>query len=169
MIDFNKIFRYEDGKLFWIENPNGRASAADGLEAGFLKTSSAGYQSRYVMYKGVHYVVARVIYQMLVGEIPDNLEVDHADNNSLNNKIDNLRLATYQQQCTNQLIRKDNKSGFKGVSWHKQSGKWQAQISVDGKRTTLGRFSTPEAAYAVYCAVAEDLYGAFSNDGGCAE
>ncbi len=47
-------------------------------------------------------------------------------------------------------IKKTNKSGYVGVCWHKQSGKWEAKINIDKKRKTLGRFTNPEDAAKAY-------------------
>lgn len=68
----------------------------------------------------------------------------------------------------NALTRKmfvTNTSGYRGVSWHAPSGKWQSRITIDGKRKTLGSFETAEAAYAVYCSAAQKIYGEFANLG----
>lgn len=40
--------------------------------------------------------------------------------------------------------REGNKSGYVGVSFHKTSGKWQARITNQGKRKTIGYYATPE-------------------------
>lgn len=47
--------------------------------------------------------------------------------------------------------RKDNTSGYRGVSWDKGTRKWAAYIRRNGKRQFLGLFETPEAASAAYC------------------
>ena len=159
---WNDIFIYKEGELFWkIDRSNVKA----GERAGYVKTTGRGYKSRYVCVDNRHYVEARVIYEMHNGEIPEGYSVDHANNNSLDNTADNLRLATPQQQCSNQIIRKDNSSGYKGVSWHKQKSKWQAQISVSGKKHHLGHFDSPELAYTAYCDAAKEAYGKFVNLG----
>lgn len=65
--------------------------------------------------------------------------VDHLNRNTLDNRKSNLRKVTNEISCKNQGIRKDNTSGFKGISKH-QDGGWIAYISVDRKRTYLGYF-----------------------------
>lgn len=59
---------------------------------------------------------------------------------------DNCRWATRTEQQHNMRIYKTNKSGVAGVSWHKASGKWTAQIKIDGKRIYLGVFDNIPAA-----------------------
>jgi hypothetical protein len=60
---------------------------------------------------------------------------------------------------------RDNKSGFKGVSLHRPTGKWIAFIMARGKHKYLGLFQTPEAAHARYCEAADELHGEFANHG----
>lgn len=71
--------------------------------------------------------------------------VDHHNRNTLDNQRDNLRV-TLDQNQQNVARRKDNGSGYKGVSFHERSAKWQARIRVKGKSICLGFFSTPQAA-----------------------
>ena len=98
----------------------------------------------------------------LLMSAPDGMEVDHEDGNGLNNmRSSNLRLATRPQNASNQRIRSDNDSGFKGVSWHKKSNKWVAQIAKHGKISHLGLFSTRECAYKAYCEASACLHGDF--------
>lgn len=69
-------------------------------------------------------------------------DVDHADQNPLNNRRNNLRVATRNQQNMNRPKQKNNTSGYIGVQWHQQNQKWTAHISIDGKRTYLGSFTS---------------------------
>ena len=88
---------------------------------------------------------------------------DHIDGNTLNNSRGNLRIATPSQNCRNQKIRINNKSGYKGVSWRKDTEKWAAYINFDGKKNHLGFFSTPEQAHAAYCSAAAKHHGEFAR------
>lgn len=90
-------------------------------------------------------------------------EVDHRNRNGLDNTRANLRLATHSQNMGNQQRRKDNKSGFKGVSYNRARGKWQAHIMIHKKSIYLGLFTTPEEAHAAYCAAAKEHFGEFAR------
>lgn len=105
------------------------------------------------------------MHRMIMGVTDPKQLVDHINNDPLDNRKSNLRLANPQQNQSNQGIRKNNKSGYKGVSFHKASGKWQATISVDGKSKGLGLFLTPEEAHKAYCEAAKKYHGEFHNVG----
>ena len=106
-----------------------------------------------------------ILERMLDRDLLTDEHVDHKDGNGLNNTRDNLRLATREQNMANSRKRSDNTSGFKGVCWYEQSGKWRAYIMVGGKKMHLGYFTSKEAAYAAYCTAAEKYHGEFANDG----
>jgi hypothetical protein len=73
---------------------------------------------------------------------PPTLLVDHKNGNGLDNRCDNLRLATHSQnQCNKGKCRADSSSRFIGVYFEKRSSKWVAKIVLNGKRIWLGRFS----------------------------
>ena len=104
----------------------------------------------------------------LVGEAflpnPDNKStIDHIDNDKLNNKVANLRWASMVEQAQNRGIRSDNQSGSKGVSWHKNTQKWQAQIRVNGKCIHLGYFMNKDDAITIRIQRAKDEFGEFTN------
>lgn len=88
---------------------------------------------------------------------------DHIDGNGLNNMRTNLRIATKAENAYNQSKHSNNSSGYKGVDWHKRSGKWQAQIMINYKKKWLGYYMTPEAAHNAYCAASTRLHGEFAR------
>lgn len=90
-------------------------------------------------------------------------EVDHIDGNPSNNCLSNLRLCDRAGNNRNQRIRKDNTSGFKGVCWHKVTGKWAATIMADKMARHIGLFSTPEEAAAAYNEMAIKYHGEFAK------
>lgn len=64
-------------------------------------------------------IMCHVIIMMLKtgGQIPNGVEVDHIDRDGHNNRIENLRLVTRQGNVCNTSVRKDSKSGIKGVAY----------------------------------------------------
>lgn len=72
--------------------------------------------------------------------------VDHINQNGLDNRRSNLRSATKRENALNSKIRRDNSSGYRGVTFNKKANKFQAEIQRDGVRKYLGLFETAEAA-----------------------
>lgn len=108
----------------------------------------------------------RVIMERKLGRILDSHEqVDHINGNGLDNRRDNLRLATYIENNRNAKRRIDNASGYKGVYWKEKNKKWCAQIRVNKKQIYLGLFDTKEQAYEAYCQAADKYFGEFANHG----
>lgn len=104
-------------------------------------------------------VLSRILGRDLIkGELPD-----HIYGNPLNNCRYNLRVVTASQNAINTGLRSSNKSGYKGVVWHKATQKWVAVIGINNKHIHLGCFKTPEEAYAAYCAAALKYHGEFAN------
>lgn len=89
--------------------------------------------------------------------------VHHEDHDGLNNQLSNLPLVTHQQNSQNKRVeRKNNTSGYKGVSWYQAGGKWTAQIVVDGRHIYLGRYEDPAEAARIYDAAALEHFGEFA-------
>jgi len=96
-------------------------------------------------------------------DAPSEMKVDHIDNNGLNNRRSNLRLATVTQNNANTGLRRNNKSGHKGVFWNRQMKKWQAQIRFENKCFHLGYFTDVGLAAEAYADAAQRLFGEFSR------
>lgn len=110
--------------------------------------------------KKIQPLAHRVVWILANGPIPHGYEVDHIDNNSLNNKLENLRLATRSQNAMNKKRHTTNTTGFKGVKSSGYGG-FIATITLDGKNYHLGTFSTKEEAHEAYCTKAKELHGLF--------
>lgn len=95
--------------------------------------------------------------------VPDGYCVDHENNDSLDNRYENLRLATVAQNNANRRVFKNSSTGLKGVSQRATDGKYVARITVAGKRKFLGAFDTPAEAAAAYDGAAEANYGEFAK------
>lgn len=108
---------------------------------------------------GKNHKAHRLAYLIVHGFTPN--AIDHINGNPADNRIDNLREATIQENNRNTGKRVTNSSGYKGVYWKKQSQKWMAYITVTRKNIHLGYFTNPEEASAAYEAAAKKHFGEF--------
>ena len=130
------MFTYEQGKLYWNYSP--RANVKTGDEAG--STDAYGYVCIKINQK--IYKAHRLIYIMFNGHIPNRLQIDHINGIRNDNRIENLRVVTNQQNQFNKKV--------KGVDFHKKTSKWRARITRDKQLHHLGLFDTEEEARQAY-------------------
>lgn len=89
----------------------------------------------------------------------DTKLVDHIDGDTLNNTKSNLRIVSKQQNNTNSKVRKDSRSGFKGVFVTRREDRWEARIRINGRQVYLGTFDSPQLAALCYDENATHLWG----------
>jgi hypothetical protein len=77
---------------------------------------------------------------------PKGFDIDHINGNKLDNRRENLRIASRSLNMHNVPKRVTNTSGYKGVTWHKAANKWCAQIMINYKNHYLGLFENIEEA-----------------------
>lgn len=112
---------------------------------------------------GERHETSRFIWLHYYGEWPplDKL-VDHKDRNHSNQKLSNLRLASYSENGYN--MARINHNGFKGIyNCGRRSKPWQAQIRINGNKVNLGRFATKEEAAEAYRSAAIEHHGEFAT------
>lgn len=85
-------------------------------------------------------LLLHVLIWKLIGN-PKVKQIDHVDGNPLNNAENNLKDGSVQNQHNQRSLRRDNKSGVKGVNFHKASNKWLAEIRINNKNIHLGVFN----------------------------
>jgi hypothetical protein len=93
---------------------------------------------------------------------PGDMEVDHRNRDTLDNRDENLRVCTTAENRRNSLSFR-GKSKYKGIYLHKDTGRWMARLVIDNKTYFLGRYVAEEEAARAYDAAALHHYGAFAR------
>jgi hypothetical protein len=141
MTDWNELFTYKEGKLF---NKLGAE-----IGSGFRGRVRVNYN---------RYRTSNVIYEMHYGVIPEGAIIDHIDRNPLNNKVENLRVATISQNNHN-----TKRANGYAVRYLKDGTKvFRAKINVDGVAHHLGTYSNPYEAHGAYLEAKKELCGEFA-------
>lgn len=143
------------GRLFWRDTPCHRRS---GREAGNRIPTHGKYYWT-VKIKGQSFRRSRILFCMAHGRWPYPT-VDHINGNSLDDRIGNLREATYAENARNRdSIPKRSGLPFGVRRTYKRYG---ARIRVGGRSVFIGAFATPEEARDAYVNKRAELYGAFA-------
>lgn len=90
-------------------------------------------------------------------------QVDHIDNNKLNNLKTNLRHCTHSQNMINRPSYTNSKSGYKGVIFYKKLNKYIARIRINKQTIYLGSYIDPISAAIKYNKAAQKYHGEFAN------
>ena len=130
---------YETGELRWKISLTNRVRVGD--KAG--SKAVGGYLN--VQIEGLMYRVHRIIFSMANDRWPWD-QVDHKNGITPDNRPDNLRDATHEQNVRNGAKRKNNTSDVSGVTWYTHSQKWVARIGTDKHRKYLGCFTDRDEA-----------------------
>lgn len=86
------------------------------------------------------------MHRLILGLYSSSVYCDHINRNKFDNRLSNLRAVSQSINMLNASIRSDNTSGYKGIYYDNQRGKWRAQITIEGIVMRLGRFDTLEQA-----------------------
>ena len=92
-----------------------------------------------------------------------NSEIDHINNNGLDNRRKNIRIVTRSQNNANTRKRCDCSSIHKGVSFFRATKKWHGYINKDGKRIHLGYYENEVDAAIAYNKKAKELFGKYAK------
>lgn len=89
--------------------------------------------------------IRHLMHRFIMNPPKDKL-IDHINRNASDNRKTNLRICTHIENNKNTKVRKDNKSGLKGVCYDTREKKWRAKITKNKKTIELGHFKNKENA-----------------------
>jgi hypothetical protein len=114
--------------------------------------------------QGIHRMIMHDQLSIKNSKFKTKLVVDHINNDPLDNRRSNLRLATHAQNARNRKIDKSKTSSrYVGVYFEKATGRWTSKIRIKGKRLWLGRFDKEIDAAKAYDAAAKKYHGEFAK------
>ena len=147
----------EAGLFFWSRNDLNE-TRFQGKEAGYVRVD--GYH--YIQIKGDRLLSHRLAWLIVNGNLPRG-QIDHKNMNRSDNRIANLREATYAENNRNRGVQANNTTGFKGVTLCRKTRKYHAKICRDGEVIALGTFPTAEKASLAYQGAVKEHHGDFAR------
>ena len=148
----------ETGIFTWLVNKSSNAKV--NTIAGSL--SIQGYIR--ISLNDKRYYAHRLAWFYVYGIWPKE-QVDHINSNRTDNRICNLREATKSQNMINTKLRKNNKSGIKGISWRKDLKKQHARLTIDKKIICIGNFFNLDDAKLAIENARIKYHGKYANHG----
>jgi len=112
---------------------------------------------------GSNHCAHRFAWLLHYGEFPAG-DIDHINQLKTDNRIENLRSVSREENARNCPMRSDNKSGKVGVFYYARDGVWVAKISHGGKQITIGHYKAKDDAVSARID-AEKRYGYHENHG----
>lgn len=116
-----------------------------------------------ISFTNKQYKAHRLAWLYVYGEFP-KYNLDHINGNPADNRICNLREANESQNGFNRKLGCNNTSGYKGVTFDKNSKKWQATVTIDKKLKYLGQFESLELAALVAKEARIKYHGEFARN-----
>lgn len=104
-----------------------------------------------------------IMHRVIMGEIPEGLEVDHINGNKLDNRKCNLRVCRSCDNSKNVSKTPGCSSKFKGVSWASARKRWRVEIKSGFNRYRLGSFKSEIEAAIAYNKKAIEVHGEFAK------
>lgn len=146
------------GQFRWRVNVGRYGRVLAGTVAG--TKAKNGYV--YIVIDRQRHLAHRLAWFYMNGEWPVQ-QIDHINNDRVDNAWSNLRPADQSENSCNGSLRTTNTSGYRGVSWSTEKRKWVASIVKNRKQFKLGYFSCKHEAYGAYCNAARKLHGEYAK------
>ena len=153
LAELKEILNYDEetGIFTWLNRPTTHFSSS--RRADYMNKRYAGKQAgkinahgyREIKVFGRYYRAHRLAWLYVTGSIPDG-DIDHINHNKTDNRIQNLRVVSSNENSKNRPAQSNNSSGCTGVYFDKKSGLWISRIWVRKKQIRLGCYKSKESA-----------------------
>jgi hypothetical protein len=146
------------GNIAYIELTKGKYAKIDISDVDIIKKYSWQYSSSgYAVHKGETSIL---MHRYIIGS-KNEQEVDHINQDKLDNRRENLRICTHSENLSNRKKFNGSLTKYKGI--YRRGDKFCAKIQKNNKVTHLGTFNTEEEAAKAYNIASESIYGKFSS------
>jgi hypothetical protein len=149
-----------------IKLSQGKVALVDDEDFELLNKLKWCYGSRGYAVKTTHYRdstnkrhTSMLWMHRVVATTPAGMFTDHINGDKLDNRRENLRIVTQEQNAWNTKTPRHNTTGIKGIYW--RANRWEAAISKDSKKVHLGRFASRYDAEKAYENAALKLRGKY--------
>lgn len=103
------------------------------------------------------------MHRLVIGA-PSGVLVDHINGDTLDNRLENLRICSNSQNSHHRVRKqRSTSSRYHGVTWHKSSGKWQVSVGIRGQRCYVGLFSDEITAAMAADLKSLEIFGEFAR------
>jgi hypothetical protein len=162
----HRLFEYRNGLLFWKIRPLSDFKTIGRCiqwneRYGHKQVGSCAGKYVNVAINKIRYQAHRIIFLMHYGYQPTI--VDHINRKTQDNRIENLRAATFTENLRNAKAPKTNTSGYKNVVWHKQRCKWNVRLTINHKNKSFGLYDDIELANLVAHEARNKYFGSFAR------
>jgi len=162
MIDYSKLIE----KISYDKETGifTRAKSCKGSKSGRVLGSKTANGYLTLSFDSKHYYAHRLAWFYVYKKFPDGM-IDHINGIRTDNRIENLRDVQSHENLQNSKLHRDNKSGYKGIWWHKKDKNWKSSICIKGKKIYLGAYKTAEEASKAYIEASKtyQTHGIFKN------
>lgn len=142
----------------YVPLTKGQFAIVDDEDFAFLSQWKWQYSARYAVRTGPRPLRKNIWMHRLIINPPDELEVDHINRNTLDNRRANLRVVTHRFNIQNSPV-KEHTSGYRGVHWRKDRQKWTAGAGARERYRWLGYFNNEIDAARAYDQAVRELFG----------
>lgn len=148
-----------------ITLPTGQVVKLDADDFERVKDYAWHYHQGYIAHNtGIRTVMLHNFILQVTDVMLASGEVHHKNNDGLDNRKENLEYLTFSEHQATRGLQKNNKTGFKGVTWkpptgRQRNGAFVARIGYQGTQINIGRFQSAEDAARAYDKRAFELFG----------
>ena len=150
----------ETGHLWWIKPSENGVRTTRNLNKPVGTLHPAGYFRIKIL--STNMSCHRTAWFLYYGHWPKEF-LDHINGVKTDNRVENLRLASNQENQMNSKKQIGSSSKYKGVYWDNERKKWSSGIEINQVRKRLGRYVLEEDAARAYDKAARELFGDYAR------